>query len=410
MSEFINNSTQRVNKLKELILKLHEGVTVEETRKELTEAMAAVPYGEVVRAEEELIAGGLPKEEILKFCDIHTDALKGKIDTSAAKSVPDGHPVHTFIKENDEIIKTTAKIRSIVNEIKGKEDTADASDEMMQMRTLFNSLMDVEKHYLRKENLVFPFLEKYNITGPPMVMWGKHDEIRSFLKSSMQIFESSPNPSIEELNGYIEFMFEPTLKAIEEMIYKEEKILFPMCLDALTEIDWYEIYQQSDEIGFTLYFPQAEWKPTELSDIDLKKPDTKKIKLPTGSFTPEELEGIFNSLPFDLTFVDKEDNVRFFSHGEERIFQRNKAILGRKVQYCHPPSSVHIVNQILDDFKSGKQSSAKFWINFRGMYVLIAYYAVRNERNKYLGTLEVTQDIAPLKKIEGERRLLTYDN
>ncbi len=410
MSEFINNSTQRVDKLKELILKLHEGVTVEETRKELAEAMAAVPYGEVVRAEEELIAGGLPKEEILKFCDIHTEALKGKIDTSAAKSVPDGHPVHTFIKENDEIIKTTAKIRSIINELKKKDDSASASDEMMKIRTLFNSLMDIEKHYVRKENLVFPFLEKYNITGPPMVMWGKQDEIRSFLKSSMQIFESSPNPTVEELKGYIELMFEPTLKAIEEMIYKEEKILFPMCLDALTEIDWYEIYRQSDEIGFTLFFPQAEWKPTEISDIDLKRPDTKKIKLSTGSLLPEELEGIFNSLPFDLTFVDKDDNVRFFSHGEDRIFQRNKAILGRKVQYCHPPSSVHIVNQILDDFKSGKQNSAKFWINFKGMYVLIAYYAVKNEKNEYLGTLEVTQDIAPLKKIEGERRLLTYDN
>ena len=116
-----------------------------------------------------------------------------------------------------------------------------------------------------------------------------------------------------------------------------------------------------------------------------------------------------DSMPFDITFVDKDDKVKFFSHGKQRIFERSKAILGRQVQFCHPPSSVHIVDKIIDDFRSGREDAAKFWINFKGMFVHIAYYAIRNEKGEYLGTAEITQDIAELKRTEGERRLLTYD-
>ena len=136
--------------------------------------------------------------------------------------------------------------------------------------------------------------------------------------------------------------------------------------------------------------------------------DHSKIKFPTGIFNLNELNSVFNTMPFDITFVDKDDNVKFFSHGSNRIFQRNKAILGRKVQFCHPPSSVHIVEKILNDFKSGEQDKASFWINFQGKFVHISYYALRDESNNYLGTLEVTQDLTELRKLEGERRILEY--
>ena len=131
--------------------------------------------------------------------------------------------------------------------------------------------------------------------------------------------------------------------------------------------------------------------------------------MPTGSFTLEELIAVMATLPFDLTFVDKDDTVRYFTPGKERIFSRSKAILGRKVQYCHPPKSVHVVDQILNDFKSGRHDRARFWINLRGRLVYICYYAVRNEQGEYLGTLEVTQDLTEARSLEGERRLLMYD-
>jgi DUF438 domain-containing protein len=131
--------------------------------------------------------------------------------------------------------------------------------------------------------------------------------------------------------------------------------------------------------------------------------------MPTGSFKLDELIELFKTLPFDLTYVDKEDTVRYFSPGRERVFERSRAILGRKVQYCHPPKSVHIVNQIVKDFKAGKQDRARFWINLQGKLVYIVYYAVRNDDGDYLGTLEVTQDLTEVRELEGERRLLSYD-
>jgi DUF438 domain-containing protein len=281
----------------------------------------------------------------------------------------------------------------------------------MKLHAQMNLLSDIEKHYQRKENLVFPYLEKYNITAPPMVMWGKHNEIREFMKSVFDLFAQNPAFSMSDLADSYDLLIEPLLYSVNEMIYKEEQILFPMTLDTFNEIEWYEIYKQSPEIGFCLFYPEDKWKPeSAVADETSPENGSGRVMLSTGSFTPEELEGIFSSLPVDITFVDKDDKVRFFSHGEDRIFQRNKAILGRKVHNCHPPQSVHIVDKILDDFKSGTQSNAKFWINFQGKYVHIAYYAVRNENKEYLGTLEVSQDIIHYREIEGERRLLTYED
>jgi len=410
MSEFINNSRKRVDQLKSLILGLHEGNSAEDTQQKLVELMGSVPYGEVVQAEEELIEEGLDREEVLKLCDLHTDALKGSIDTSLAKDIPEGHPLDTLIKENSALQKHVNSIKHFQYSVEQGDQTAVDKKMIMSIHTLFNELMDVEKHYLKLENLVFSFLEKYEITGPPMVMWGKHDETRAFMKSSVQLLLENNEATNEELEGFFELIFNPTLKSIEDMIYKEEEILFPMCMDTLTDIDWYEIQQQSDDIGYCLYYPEVEWTPN-LSETELETAKPKdKIKLSTGSFTTDELEGFLNSLPVDFTFVDKDDKVKFFSEGKDRVFPRSKAIIGRLVQYCHPPSSVHIVDQILTDFKSGAQDEAKFWIQMGDKFVHIAYFAVKDKNGEYLGTVEMSHDVSQYRKLEGERRILNYED
>lgn len=410
MSEFINNSRNRVDHLKKLILGLHDGDTAEETQAKLVEMMGSVPYSEVVQAEEELIEEGLDREEVLKLCDLHSDALGDAIDTSMAKDIPEGHPIHVLKKENAALKLQTEKIKHFQSGITEGEKSASDRKNIIAIHTLFNELMDVEKHYLKLENLLFPYLEKYEITGPPMVMWGKHDETRAFMKSSLQLLNENPNAANEEMDGFYELIFNPTLKAIVDMIHKEEEILFPMSMDTLTDIDWYQIQQQSEEIGYCLYYPEVEWKP-ELDEEDLGETKSDgRVKLSTGSFAPEELEGFLNSLPVDFTFVDKDDKVKYFSDGPERVFPRSKAIIGRLVQYCHPPSSVHIVDQILEDFKSGKQSKAKFWIPMGDKFVHIAYFAVRDKDGDYLGTVEMSHDIAEYRNLEGERRILNYED
>lgn len=410
MSELINNSRKRIDDLKALLLRIHEGISIEEIKEDLTQALGNIPYGEVVQAEQELISEGLPPEEIQKYCDLHSEALRENIDLTYMKNVPAGHPIDILREENKAIESEVTKIKNIFIKIKFSKKEINPETELLNIREIFNNLTDIEKHYSKKENLLFSYLERYDITGPSSVMWGKDDEVRSFIKSSKDVFNLVDKCDNETLHGYIEFVFKPTIDAIIEMKDKEEKILFPMCLDKFTEMDWYEIYYQFDEIGYCLYSPQTEWKTSVKSNLKNDKLSGDKIKLSTGSFTVEELEAIIGSIPVDLTFVDKDDKVRFFSHGGKRIFDRNKAILGREVQFCHPPSSVHIVDKILNDFKGGIQDSAKFWINLKDMYVHIAYYAVRNDKGGYLGTLEVTQDINQYKKIEGEKRLLSYEN
>ncbi len=408
MSELINNNQKRKDLLKHMIRQLHEGVAPEAVRKQLISLLGQVPYNDVVTVEQELINEGFPQEAILKLCDIHSLALKGTLDHTGAKTAPAGHPVDTFIQENRALQLEAAAINELFTEIRGMKAASDASVQLMEVRKHLNNLMDVDKHYVRKENLLFPFLEKHEITGPPAVMWGKHDETRALLKGAIETLQSTPQITAEEANSVIDLIIKPAVQSVEEMIYKEEEILFPMCLDTLSDNQWYAIYKQSPEIGFCLYDPTDKWEPAGVTDQPEKDIELEKISLPSGSLTIPELNALLNTIPFDLTFVDKDDTVRYFTQGAERIFARNRAILGRKVQLCHPPSSVHIVQRILDDFHAGRQDKAAFWINMGGRFIHIEYFALRDENGGYLGTLEVSQDLTAKRKLEGEQRLLDY--
>lgn len=409
MSEIIDNNRQRITQLKSLIKNIEKADQVGDIREQISKLMNSVPYDDVVAAEQELIEEGMPQDKMLELCDLHASALKGIIDQSNAKQVPVGHPVHTFRKENQALKREISFARSIINNINEMPDDENAGELFVKLHTHFNSLMDVEKHYLRKEYLIFPFLEKYRITGPPTVMWGKHDQARELLKNAIEVLKVSHDISAGEGKLIIELSLKAPLQAIDDMIYKEEEILFPMCLDTLREEDWYQVHKQSMEYGFCLYEPADNWKPEGIENTDSDNIDFSKIPLPTGSFNLAELTSMFNTLPVDITFVDKDDKVRFFSLGKERIFPRSKAIIGRKVQFCHPPSSVGVVEKILNDFRTGKQDKASFWINMRGKFIYISYYALKDEKNEYLGTLEVTQDLTELRMLEGERRILAYD-
>jgi DUF438 domain-containing protein len=408
MSELINNSEDRKKKLKELILKLHDGESEEQVRGELLESLSQIPYGEVVEVEQELISEGLPEEEILKLCDAHSAVLQGIVDLTSSKAIPDGHPIDVLINENIELKKVTARITETLLEIENNPPE-NLQSSIMELRGFFNNLFDVDKHYQRKEYLLFPFLENQEITGPPKVMWGKHDEIRELIKGSLEIL-GTPDITREELLASAELVMMPAINGVNEMIPKEEEILFPMALDKLSDADWYEISSQSLDIGFCLYDPQINWKPPGAKVISINEIQKigGRIQMPSGSFSAEELLSILNTLPIDMTFVDKDDKVKYFSQGAERIFTRNRAILNRDVRLCHPPASAHIVDKIIDDFKSGKQSRAPFWINMGGKMIHIEYFALRNEKGEYLGTLEVSHNVSTYRDLEGEQRILSY--
>jgi DUF438 domain-containing protein len=408
MSEHIDNSKFRKSKLKELILKLHDGGSQEAVRQELLVSLSNIPYGEVIEVEQELIEEGLPEEEVLRLCDAHSAVLQGTVDLSTSKSIPDGHPVDVLMEENKALKRLSDNTTEELLAIKYRHGE-DFKQAVLKIRGAFNQLMDVDKHYQRKEYLIFPYLEKVGVTGPPKVMWGKHDEIRDQIKGSIEILQIE-NLSKEDLEASAEIVLLPALKGVYEMTIKEEEILFPMLMDTLADGDWYEIQKQSLEIGYCLYDPPVEWKPEgiEPEDINAVQKEGGHIQLPTGGFSAEELLAILNTLPIDMTFVDRNDKVKYFSQSSDRIFQRNRAILNRDVRHCHPPASAHIVDKILDDFKSGSQTRAPFWINMKGKMIHIEYFALRNDAGEYLGTLEVSQDLTAYRALEGEQRILSY--
>jgi DUF438 domain-containing protein len=408
MSELITEAKKRKELLKHMILQLHEGKAPEAVKKQLIKLLGKVPYNDVVEVEQELISEGLPQEEVLKLCDVHTMALDGVLDHTEAKTAQPGHPVHTFKEENRALRKEIQALEHLYEDIKKTKSRDQLGGFYDEIHQHFNALMDVEKHYLRKENLLFPFLEKHGITGPPTVMWGKHDETRELLKGAIEALGATDEISVEEAKTVVDLVLTPASKAVDDMISKEEEILFPMSLDTLEDSEWYEIEKQSIEYGFCLYDPKVRWSPEGLEMEEKERAETGKIQLPSGSFNVDELTAILNIIPFDMTFVDKDDRVRYFTQGRERIFARSRAILGRNVRQCHPPSSVHIVEKILEDFKSGKEDHTAFWITLKEKFIHIEYVALRDEDGGYLGTLEVSQDLTEKRKLEGEQRLLQY--
>jgi len=406
MSELLESTARRKEVLKHMILQLHKGTAPAAVRTQLIRTLGQVPYDDVVEVEQELINEGLPVEEVLKLCDLHSQALKGAITLEKARKVPPGHPVDTFKQENQALRQELKALDSLYDLLRKASRDADLADLLSQVRERFNALSDVEKHYSRKEHLVFPFLEKHGITGPSTVMWGKDDEVRELIKAALEALQAGPLNQ-DEVQGLLALVLQPASDAIDEMIFKEEQILLPMASDTLTEDEWHAVYNQSLEIGFCLYDPEEKWAAAEQAAAVERQ--SEKITFPSGSMTPQELTAVLGALPFDLTFVDKDDRVRFFTQGADRVFVRSRAVLGRKVQLCHPPKSVHIVQQILDDFRAGRESRAPFWINFKGRFIHIDYVALRDEAGEYLGTLEITQDLTEKRQLEGEQRLLQYD-
>lgn len=409
MSELINNREYRIETLKHIIQHLHSGQAPDSVRTQLAELVRQTDASEIAAMEQALIAEGMSVQEVQSMCDMHASVVRDILSEPPSRGIAPGHPVDTFKRENEALGEAVGAARSAIGAILALAPEADASAPLFSLRSVLNDLMDIEKHYARKENLMFSVLERHGIAGPSKVMWGKDDEVRALLRNAQSALQQ-PETAAVHWQQVLPYGVMPALDAVEEMIYKEENILFPMCLDTFTEDEWVEVWQQSPEYGWCLVEPREGYLPPEQAQPrnPLQAPADSSVVFPSGSLTFEQLAGVFANLPVDLTFVDSDDTVRFFSEGPDRIFARSRAVVGRKVQHCHPPKSVSTVERILSDFKAGRQNVAEFWINLHGKFVHIRYFAVRDGGGKYLGTLEVTQDLTPLRALEGEQRLLSY--
>lgn len=433
MSEFLTNDanrTERANRLKVIIDKLAAGSSPGAVKKEFHDLIKGADAAEVADLEQSLIEGGLPVSEVQRLCDVHADVFKAGLERGERAERMPGHPVHTYIMENKEARR---RVRAL--------SLASLGGSLDAVAKAVDALRPIITHFERKENQLFPYLERKGFTGPSKVMWGKHDEIRA-------VFKELDAGKGTAKSGEYRSKARNLARRIRAMIFMEERILFPNAIKRLSDQEWAEVRRGEDAIGFAWVRPGAEWDPSLIAYSNKKDggstggpyahfnaaiaaagaapdasgvptigkqsdnatsmgPDT-LIPLSTGSLPLGILDRMLKSLPLDLSFVGEDDAVMYYSDSPHRVFPRSPAIIGRAVQNCHPPKSVHIVERIVEAFKKKEKDKAEFWIQMNGRFIVIAYKPLYDENGSYLGTLEMSADATDVRALEGQRRLLDW--
>jgi len=401
-------SAEKKKMLKEMIKQLHAGMSPEQVKQKFKHILEGTSSEEIAKIEQELVKEGMKREELQKLCDVHLAVFAEQVQGQEL-DLASGHPISILMEEHRIMLERANRLKTLVGMISEACDVVYVGDVLKELQNVVHEFVDSEKHYLREENVLFPTIEKHGITEPPAIMWMEHDKIREIKKKLASLVEKWNTMAFSDFKAQLSEATEPLCGILPSHFYKENNILFPAALNVVTDSEWEEIRREFDEVGYCCFTPkqlitttQAETKKTETATEGV-------LQFDTGALSKEEVEGIFDTLPVDISFVDANDAVKYFNKAEKRIFVRTKAVLGRKVQMCHPEKSIHIVKRIVESFKAGKKSSAEFWITLNGRLVHIRYFAVRNKEGKYLGTLEVTQDLTDIKKIEGQKRLLDWE-
>jgi len=399
MSELIVNTSEHYLNLKAYCCGMVEGkngkALYEKYRNE-TETVTAVETMQLLDYLLQHYSFKAVKTTVGKLINIFYKSLKQQTWQKPAEN----HFLSYLMLENRGVEKIIDEIRTVVkvlfsHSVQGENELA------AQLVRLINDLKSYELHYIKKENILFPFIES---TFPEylclQLMWSFHDDFRKTLKNIEDLLKHEPlkKDLLNKELGRLFFVVLPN-------IFREEQIVYPVAYRAVPENAWQEMLEQAHETGWCYINPPEK----SAANKTAKSIASETIDLDTGALKREQIIQLFENLPVDITFVDEEDTVRYFSGGKHRIFPRSNAIIGRKVQNCHPPESVHIVNQIVEAFRNGSKNEANFWITMKGKFIYIRYIALRSSTGEYKGTIEVSQDVTDIRSLEGERRLLSWE-
>ncbi|MHA1591208.1 MAG: DUF438 domain-containing protein [Candidatus Heimdallarchaeaceae archaeon] len=405
MNEKVEKSTEEnKEKIKILIRKLKDGVNPEEVRKEFKTFIKKMTPLQFANAEDLLIKEGMPVEDIHHMCDVHLAVLAETL-TEDVNLAPEGHPVNILMQEHVILLKYANELRDLYKGIKGKSNYAEISKELEKITSIINHFKASTSHYIREENILFSYLEKHGVTQPPKVMWIDHDRIRDIEKNLYSLLEKR-----EELE-YADFIknFHNYAHGLAEMLAshfsKENKVLFPTAMQVCSKDEWIEMRKQFDDIGYCCFTPELPAVEQKEEIVHHSSATTGALDFGTGTLTFEDLKMMFETLPVDITYVSKDNTVKFYSEGD-RIFPRTPSIIGRLVENCHPDKSVDKVLEIIESFKNNTLDKAEFWLEMEGRKIFIRYFPMRDSKGKYQGVLEVTQDITKIQGLEGEKRLL----
>lgn len=398
MSEFTNHKAYRIGKLVELFQLVIRGELSSEQVGQYQQVIDLAQPGDVIGVVDELVQLQIPMPELKKGINKALNLLNKSLQEFPYEMPAKGSFLHLFIQNNEQIDLRLKAIRPLLKEI-----NLDSTNPSLRNR-LKDQLVDlfkVDLHYQIKENVLFPVIEKYLTDYRCLqVMWSFHDDIRRNLKESIQMLQAADFDlkKFNRLAGDIFF----NIYAIK---FREERILFPIVSQIMTEKELNSLIGESLEIGFP--FIQPENRNQEVNVNATEMPG--EVDLKTGYLSAEQIRLVFNHLPVDITYVDENNKVKFFSTPEKRIFRRTNSIIGRDVKNCHPHESVHVVEKIVEAFRMGEKDKASFWIQMKGEFILIQYFAVRDENGNYKGVVEVSQEITEIRNLEGEKRLLDWE-
>jgi PAS domain S-box-containing protein len=395
---------ERKEKLKHAVEKLHEGALVADIKEEFKDILKDASPLEISKIEEEMIGEGIPREKIQSLCDVHLELFKDSLQ-EPSPDLPEIHPIYILMQEHKIILDAAIRLAQLAQVCADDATQMPPPEAISGITQSIETLKESSNHYQREENVLFPMLESHGIVQPPAIMWSEHDTVRGIEKTLFDLFEKGPRldpNAVKQLRASALSLSE----ILSSHFFKENNILFQTSLKLFSKEEWQRVRVDFDEIGYAIFKPKsaklqtADAQPVESSET------SDMIRFESGAMTREVLEAVLNTLPVDITFVDEKDQVRYFSQSPERIFVRSKSVIGREVRNCHPQKSIDKVEQILNDFRSGTRDMAEFWIRLGEALVYIRYFPVRDSEGKYLGCLEVSQNISEIQKIQGEKRLL----
>ena len=402
----------RIAVLRDILIRLHNGASLESVQADFDAHFAGVSAIEISLMEHELMNGdyGITFEDVMKLCNVHANLFKGAVDdVNVSEADKAGHPIHILKVENQAFQAAIIRIQRLLDNL----DEHSEKGLINGLKRQYDLLGQFKRHYDRKENLFFPIMERYGHDAPPKVMWGVDDEIRALFNEAVEALNQFPAVSKED----VQHQFNCFEKEFKEMIFKEEAILIPLVLSIFNEDDWIAIAEESDEFGYAIVKPEAKWQPerrTFETQTTNQTPPSQDDEIPFGGgfLSLKEANLILNHLPFEITFINKDDIFKYFNQSitqEAKIFGRSPSAIGRHVTNCHPPKSLEMVTTLIADFRSGRRDRESMWFHMRGKFVYVSYIAVRDENNEYQGVLEFVHDIQPFIDLKGEKRGLSEE-
>ena len=406
MSKNIDNSEKRLQDLLAFSMGMMSGESGKELIEKYQDAIDNITPHDMLSLEDKQVQMGMTPDIIKKDVEKIINVFSKSLDRYEWEKPKEGTFLYYLMIENAAFKFKLNQVKKILRSYRGRE-SSHFQELKAELLPRFIEFKSFDYHYIKKENILFPYLEKvWSNYRPLQVMWSLHDDIRRTLKEVIALLED-PSTEWSDFNPILGKYY----SLVFRMIQKEDIIIFPVATETVSEESWHEMHLQSFEYPFpfieTPAKPEEEKQSQQTKESVLSAPGM--FVAETGNMTLEQVLLVFNHLPVDITVVDENDRVLFFNKPKERFFPRSPAIVGRSVNNCHPPESVHIVEEIVETFRKGDRNTATFWIELKGRFILIQYFALRNDKGAYKGVMEVSQDATDIRKLEGQRRLLNWE-